>query len=119
MQKNPGLRSRIAFHVPFADYSAEELCQIASLMAKGKGMHITDEAQGKLHEIFACARLQSDFGNGRYVRNIFEQAKMNMASRLMQKSFEAITDRDIVTITADDIVAPPIGKTIVKHKIGF
>jgi hypothetical protein len=37
----------------------------------------------------------------------------------MEKSFEAITDRDIITITADDIVAPPVGKTVIKHKIGF
>ena len=37
LQKNPGLRSRIAYHVPFADYSVEELCNIAVLIAKRKG----------------------------------------------------------------------------------
>ena len=29
LERTPGLRSRIAFHVPFADYSAEELCEMS------------------------------------------------------------------------------------------
>ncbi|MFR6344943.1 MAG: hypothetical protein ACLUO4_09145, partial [Christensenellales bacterium] len=37
IQKNPGLRSRIAFHVSFPDYNELELCQIAQLMGKEKG----------------------------------------------------------------------------------
>ena len=36
IQKNPGLRSRIAFHVSFPDYNELELCQIAQLMGKKK-----------------------------------------------------------------------------------
>lgn len=42
LQKNPGLRSRIAYHVPFADYSVEELCSIAALTARKKGLHLDD-----------------------------------------------------------------------------
>ena len=38
LQKNPGLRSRIAYHVPFDDYDTESLCEIAKLIAKQKGL---------------------------------------------------------------------------------
>lgn len=38
LQKNPVLRSRIAFHVPFQNYSVNELCDIAKLIAKKKGL---------------------------------------------------------------------------------
>ncbi|MBQ0091938.1 MAG: AAA family ATPase, partial [Clostridiales bacterium] len=44
LNKNPGLRSRIAFHVHFDDYNADEPCQISELIAKGKGLTVSDEA---------------------------------------------------------------------------
>ena len=34
IDRNPGLSSRIAFHVSFPDYSTPELCDIANLAAK-------------------------------------------------------------------------------------
>lgn len=118
MQKNPGLRSRIAFHVPFADYNATELCQIAKLIGKGKGVCLDDEAMVKLESVFDIASKQSDFGNGRYVRNILEQAKMNQASRLLNADFDDITADEISTIKAVDIMVPEL-HTPPKRKIGF
>ena len=118
LAKNPGLRSRIAFHVPFADYNSSELCQIADMISRKNGMKIDKDAYGKLERAFDIARGDIDFGNGRYVRNIFEQAKMNQASRLLEKDFETITAEDITTITADDIVIPEVIKPQ-KIRIGF
>ena len=61
---------------------------------------------------------QGDFGNGRYARNVFEQAKMNQASRLLEKSYDDISTDDITTITADDIVIPEAKKQEAR-RIGF
>ena len=119
LQKNPGLRSRIAFHVPFADYNADELCRIAELMGKSKGVCFDADAKEKLHSVFEQARKNNDFGNGRFVRNILEQAKMNQASRLLEYDFDAITTEEIKTIKAVDIATPPETKKEVKRTIGF
>ena len=119
LQKNPGLRSRIAFHVPFADYDAEELCKIAELMGKHAGICFDADAKEKLHGVFEQARKQSDFGNGRFVRNILELAKMNQASRLLEYDFEDITTEEIQTIKAVDITQPPELQKEAKRTIGF
>lgn len=70
LQRNPGLRSRIAFHIPFDDYTTPELCSITNLIAEKNGMKIADEATPRLEKIFDIARQRSDFGNGRYARNL-------------------------------------------------
>ena len=72
LQKNTGLRSRIAFHVHFDDYDMNELCDIAELIARKKGLDIDEKAREKLLSIFAEVQGEKDFGNGRYVRNVIE-----------------------------------------------
>lgn len=118
LQKNPGLRSRIAYHVPFADYSVEELCSIAALTARKKGLHLDDQAQEKLASVFETARRQGDFGNGRYVRNILEKAKMAQATRLLTQDYESLTQKEITILCAEDIEMPEIA-TPARPRIGF
>ena len=77
------------------------------------------EAREKLEQVFDMARTQSDFGNGRYVRNLFELAKMNQATRLLEKDFSAITAEDVTTITAEDIALPNLPSSPQKPRIGF
>ncbi len=117
LQKNPGLRSRIAYHVPFDDYSIDELCSITDLIAKKKGLILADDAKEKLRGIFDIAVRDDDFGNGRYVRNILEKAKMAQASRLVTMDYDLITMEDVKTIVASDIEMPP--KKAEKARFGF
>lgn len=118
LDKNPGLRSRIAFHVPFADYTATELCDIAKLIGKTKGVTFTDGAITKLHTAFEIAKVQPDFGNGRYVRNVIELSKMNLASRIIEMDPDKVS-RDVLSkIEAEDIELPVI-KSAKINTIGF
>ena len=119
LEKNPGLRSRIAFHIPFEDYSSRELCEIATLIASEKGLILTEEALGKLERNFEEACKSSDFGNGRYVRNMIEKAKMAQANRLMAMNMDDIRDEDIRTLCADDIEIPAKKQQEKVIKIGF
>ena len=118
LNKNPGLRSRIAFHVPFEDYNVDELCEIAVFLAEKKGMHFTEDAVERLKKNFTIAIEQSDFGNGRYVRNVIEKARMAQASRLLKMNLDDISRDDIVTFCAEDIDIPKVKKET-GVKMGF
>ena len=119
LQKNPGLRSRIAYHVPFADYDTESLCAIAKLIAGQKGLTLTDDACRKLTELFDTARTEGDFGNGRYVRNVIEKARMAQATRLLSMDFDSIGSKEIATICAEDIEQPKAKAALQRNRIGF
>lgn len=119
LRKNPGLRSRVAFHVPFADYDTQALCQIAAHMAGKRGMRLTDGAMEKLATVFDTVRKQPDFGNGRYVRNLLEQSGMNLASRLLKSDFDEFSAETLTTLRAEDIELPAGQKNTSTCKIGF
>lgn len=118
IQRNPGLRSRIAFHVSFADYTSGELCDIACLQAKKIGLTFTEEAREKLNQVFDLARLNPDFGNGRYVRNVIEKARMAQAARLLKKDYDQLTQKEITTLCEEDIELPATAK-VTRFPIGF
>ena len=118
LQKNPGLRSRIAFHVPFSDYNSDELCEIARIISSKDNYKIETDAYEIIKRICDVARLDNDFGNGRFVRNLLEKAKMKQAGRLLSLDYDKIKKEDVVTICAEDI-EPLTERKKEKVKLGF
>lgn len=103
LDRNPGMSSRIAFHVEFEDYTADELCDITRLMLSKKNLTITDAAMDKLRSIYEKAREDSSFGNGRFVRKMLEEAEMNLAQRVSQSDESELTTEYITTVEEQDI----------------
>jgi AAA+ superfamily predicted ATPase len=118
LQTNPGLRSRIAFHVPFSDYDSEELWSILELMADRKNLLLEADVKEKLLPVFSFASADSNFGNGRYVRNLFEKALLRQASRLVAIDPDTVTDMDIRTLCAADFEIT-VQPRACRAKIGF
>ena len=117
LDRNPGLNSRIAFHVPFDDYTSDELLDITELLAQKSGYFIEREAGEKLMAIFETARLDPTFGNGRFARNLFEKAKLALSARIAGSDLSFLSDRELTTLTAADFEY--ITKASPRRKIGF
>ena len=102
LDRNPGLRSRIAFHVNFEDYTAEELLSIVHLMAKNNEHKLADDVDETLLPFLERVCKKPNFGNGRFARNLIEGALFGQALRLTRQNFSTMTMDDIVTLKARD-----------------
>ncbi|KEZ85245.1 stage V sporulation protein K, partial [Clostridium sulfidigenes] len=98
---NAGLKSRFPNIIKFEDYSTEELIEISGMLFKSKGYEIDSLAKDKLKDILDIVRLEAQFGNGRYVRNLYEKAVNNQAMRLSTDM--DLTKEDLTTIVDTDI----------------
>jgi probable Rubsico expression protein CbbX len=103
-RSNPGLSSRIAHHIDFPDYDADELFQIAERMLAAQDYRFDADAQGVLREYIALRQKQPHFANARSIRNALDRARLRQASRLFSAT-EPVTREDLQTIVAADLRA--------------
>jgi hypothetical protein len=100
------MRSRFPKTIHFPDYDDDELMAIlAALGAEGR-YTLDDGARAAAAAWLAAQPRDRGFGNGRLVRNLFEAAVANQASRLV--AVERPSDEQLTTLTAADI--PPAGE---------
>lgn len=97
LESNPGLKSRFTHYFSFDNYTAEELTSIYKLFSSKDKYIVHKEA-----ELFLAERLEiisananETFGNARYVRNLYNETKVQLSKRYQlleenEKDFSAL-----------------------------
>ncbi|MBD2421956.1 CbbX protein [Cyanobium sp. FACHB-13342] len=104
-QSNPGLSSRVANHIDFPDYSADELLAIARLVLAAENYRFSDEATAAFSDYIHRRMQLPFFANARSIRNAIDRSRMRQANRLFSRMGSPLTKRDLMTIEAEDITA--------------
>ncbi|WP_254941115.1 CbbX protein [Cyanobium sp. A1C-AMD] len=104
-QSNPGLSSRVANHIDFPDYSAEELLAIAQLVLAAENYRFSQEATAAFADYIHRRMQLPFFANARSIRNAIDRARMRQANRLFSRIGSPLTKLDLMTIEAEDITA--------------
>ena len=101
LNANSGIVSRIGYTVEFEDYTTEELLKIFEQMMQKSGFMVTDGAFNRVRELIEEYKRTKNFGNARFVRNIYEKSIVKHASNTKDKKGKKI----LKTITEKDISA--------------
>jgi probable Rubsico expression protein CbbX len=99
---NPGLSSRVANHIDFPDYAAEELQAIAHLMLEKLNYEFTPNAELAFEEYVKLRMTQPQFANARSIRNALDRARLRQATRLFETG-GTVTANDLKSIDENDI----------------
>jgi Holliday junction resolvasome RuvABC ATP-dependent DNA helicase subunit len=104
VESNPGLRSRFTRFIDFPDYNPDELTTIFTRLAEEEGYELGEGVVETIRRKMSDAYVTRTptFGNGRMVRNLFEQTLTAQANRLANAT---PSRKDLCTITNDDIRA--------------
>lgn len=99
LDSNSGITSRIGYTLTFDDYTTDELIEIFLGMTKKAGFEVNDDAIDYLREIIDDNRNMKNFGNARFVRNIYEKTVIRHAANVKDKKQKKV----LKTITKNDI----------------
>jgi probable Rubsico expression protein CbbX len=104
-RSNPGLSSRIAHHLDFPDYGADELEAIAQRMLDSMQYRLSDEGLEALREYIPLRMRQPHFANARSIRNALDRARLRQANRLFAQAGHELTREALMTIEGEDLRA--------------
>jgi hypothetical protein len=105
INSNPGLKSRFNRYFYFNDYEPAELLEMFTRLVEKKGYKIAPDAMEQVETVLQRVYESRDktFGNGRFVRNLFEQMIQGQANRISMLA--EITEDKLVMLTEEDVNA--------------
>ena len=87
--RNPGLRDRISFRVPFSDYTDDELLQIFFRMARERGFATTPDTADAVREALGALRGSAGFANARTARRLLGRSLLEAAEARLEPVLHA------------------------------
>lgn len=105
LNSNSGMKSRFNRYIHFPDYTAKELAEMFRLRARQNQFTLSPDLEEGLDKLMEKALKHKDrqFGNGRYVRNLFEASVERQSTRLAPT--QDWTKEDLMTLTLADVDA--------------
>ena len=106
IHSNPGLESRFNRYFFFPDYDGNQLTEIFRIHCKKNSYTLTPEADEAALKMFTRLYEERDenFGNGRDVRNCFEDMVVRQSNRVA--AMESPSKDDLITVLPEDLVDP-------------
>lgn len=106
LTSNPGLESRFNKYFFFPDYNGEQLMAIFRKQCEKNSYTLTEETEKAAVAMFTqlYEERNENFGNGRDVRNCFEDMIVRQANRVAAK--DSPTKEDLMTVLPEDLQEP-------------
>ena len=101
IDSNPGLKSRFRLTLTFDDYTDDQLLEIFTKITDGSDFTPADGCTERLRQILTLTPRDTGFGNGRFVRTLFESAVVRQAWRLRHETDPSV--EQLRELTADDL----------------
>ena len=103
IHSNPGLESRFNKYIRFPDYNGPELMAMFRLQCEKNGYSLPPETEKAAGELFERLYEERDenFGNGRTVRNLFEDAVSRQADRIA--ALESPGREELMALLPEDL----------------
>ncbi|MDY0083817.1 MAG: AAA family ATPase [Ignavibacteriaceae bacterium] len=105
INSNPGLKSRFTHHFYFDDYNSNELAEIFRIFSEKEKYAFNEKAEkfllGKLNPLIDNTDVF--FGNARFIRNLFSEAKIELSKRYHLLEDEEKNFTNLNTILVNDI----------------
>lgn len=104
IESNPGLRSRFNRYINFPDYTPNELLEIFLKYLSKQQYVLSESAMAQTANFLTkeVGKAKNDFGNARFVRNLFEKAITQQANRLA--NIESCDKDMLKRIEEEDII---------------
>jgi AAA+ superfamily predicted ATPase len=104
LESNPGVRSRFNRFFEFGHFYAPDLLLILEKMVSDDGYILSPRAKELCGYVFegALELPARNFGNARFVRNLFEKILEQQANRVAEAA-DDLSDEDLSTILPEDI----------------
>lgn len=112
--ENPGLKSRFAHSLSFNTYTGDEMWRILTGMGVKEGRVVDESIEDKFKQIIEVMwdtdqrgeRVLDVAGNGRFARNVFEQAQELASKRLISggSDLSSLSDEEFMYLAGDDVL---------------